>query len=132
MRRGNQERIRRGQAHILLFPLVGRTRPISAFSALQMAARAGLNKNNSGVFACPSVELEHGPIDPGVAVKRIMQEARELANDPCTDYAAAPLEVSLSSITSDSISLTPLLLSQDDIFVSTKIPRPANREPDCW
>jgi len=32
-----------------------------------------LNKNNS-------------------AVKRIMQEARELANDPCTDYAAAPLE----------------------------------------
>ncbi|KAF8559506.1 UBC-like protein [Imleria badia] len=26
------------------------------------------------------------------AVKRIMQEARELANDPCTDYHAAPLE----------------------------------------
>lgn len=22
-----------------------------------------------------------------------MQEARELANDPCTDYSAAPLEV---------------------------------------
>ncbi|KZT11482.1 UBC-like protein [Laetiporus sulphureus 93-53] len=38
-----------------------------------MAARAGLNKNNS-------------------AVKRIMQEARELANDPCTDYSAVPLE----------------------------------------
>ncbi|EMD38616.1 hypothetical protein CERSUDRAFT_113795 [Gelatoporia subvermispora B] len=38
-----------------------------------MAARAGLNKNNS-------------------AVKRIMQEARELANDPSTDYTAAPLE----------------------------------------
>ncbi|KAH9842906.1 UBC-like protein [Rhodofomes roseus] len=34
---------------------------------------ARLNKNNS-------------------AVKRIMQEARELANDPCTDYSAAPLE----------------------------------------
>ncbi|KDR73454.1 hypothetical protein GALMADRAFT_610838 [Galerina marginata CBS 339.88] len=32
-----------------------------------------LNKNNS-------------------AVKRIMQEARELANDPCTDYSAGPLE----------------------------------------
>ncbi|KAG2752724.1 UBC-like protein [Suillus brevipes Sb2] len=32
-----------------------------------------LNKNNS-------------------AVKRIMQEARELANDPCTDYHAVPLE----------------------------------------
>lgn len=28
-----------------------------------------------------------------VAVKRIMQEARELSNDPCTDYHAAPLEV---------------------------------------
>lgn len=28
-----------------------------------------------------------------VAVKRIMQEARELANDPSTDYAAGPLEV---------------------------------------
>lgn len=26
------------------------------------------------------------------AVKRIMQEAKELANDPCTDYSAAPLE----------------------------------------
>ncbi|KAH0830503.1 ubiquitin-conjugating enzyme/RWD-like protein [Lanmaoa asiatica] len=26
------------------------------------------------------------------AVKRIMQEARELANDSCTDYHAAPLE----------------------------------------
>jgi len=26
------------------------------------------------------------------AVKRIMQEARELSNDPCTDYSAAPLE----------------------------------------
>ncbi|CCM02885.1 uncharacterized protein FIBRA_04999 [Fibroporia radiculosa] len=38
-----------------------------------MSTRTGLNKNNS-------------------AVKRIMQEARELANDPCTDYAAAPLE----------------------------------------
>ena len=29
-----------------------------------------------------------------------MQEARELANDPCTDYAAAPLEVSLPSMAS--------------------------------
>ncbi|KAJ8517553.1 hypothetical protein ONZ45_g5271 [Pleurotus djamor] len=36
-------------------------------------AAARLNKNNS-------------------AVKRIMQEAKELANDPCTDYSAAPLE----------------------------------------
>lgn len=29
----------------------------------------------------------------GPAVKRIMQEARELSNDPSTDYTAAPLEV---------------------------------------
>ncbi|KAH8983551.1 non-canonical ubiquitin conjugating enzyme 1 [Lactarius hatsudake] len=38
-----------------------------------MAVPAMLNKNNS-------------------AVKRIMQEARELANDPSTEYSAAPLE----------------------------------------
>ncbi|KAF8497078.1 non-canonical ubiquitin conjugating enzyme 1 [Russula emetica] len=38
-----------------------------------MAAPRLLNKNNS-------------------AVKRIMQEARELANDPSTEYSAAPLE----------------------------------------
>lgn len=38
-----------------------------------MSPMSSLNKNNS-------------------AVKRIMQEARELANDPCTDYSAAPLE----------------------------------------
>ncbi|KAG6376083.1 ubiquitin-conjugating enzyme/RWD-like protein [Boletus reticuloceps] len=39
-----------------------------------MPAVPSLNKNNA-------------------AVKRIMQEARELANDPCTDYHAEPLEV---------------------------------------
>lgn len=33
-----------------------------------------------------------------LAIKRIMQEARELANDPCTDYSAAPLEVGSFSI----------------------------------
>ncbi|KAJ3760909.1 UBC-like protein [Lentinula raphanica] len=38
-----------------------------------MATTTSSNKNNS-------------------AVKRIMQEARELANDPSTDYTAAPLE----------------------------------------
>jgi len=38
-----------------------------------MATRSSHNKNNS-------------------AVKRILQEARELANDPSTDYTAAPLE----------------------------------------
>jgi len=38
-----------------------------------MPPMSSLNKNNA-------------------AVKRIMQEARELANDPCTDYSASPLE----------------------------------------
>ncbi|THU99383.1 UBC-like protein [Dendrothele bispora CBS 962.96] len=38
-----------------------------------MASTSSMNKNNS-------------------AVKRIMQEARELANDPSTDYTASPLE----------------------------------------
>ena len=60
----------------------------------QMAARTGFNKNNSG-----SSPVKHRGVQrrliPDTAVKRIMQEARELANDPCTDYAAAPLEVSL-------------------------------------
>ena len=35
------------------------------------------------------------PTLASLAVKRIMQEARELANDPSTDYHAAPLEVRL-------------------------------------
>ena len=29
-----------------------------------------------------------------IAIKRIMQEAKELANDPSPEYTAAPLEVS--------------------------------------
>ena len=49
-----------------------------------------------------------------------MQEARELANDPCTDYAAAPLEVS-RSYGQLSLEVQQILpLPQDDIFVSTK------------
>ena len=32
-----------------------------------------------------------------LAIKRIMQEAKELASDPSTDYTAAPLEVSILS-----------------------------------
>lgn len=52
-----------------------------------------------------------------LAVKRIMQEARELANDPSTDYHAAPLEVRVLSCKFDSPSDAPVLL-QDDIFVS--------------
>jgi hypothetical protein len=57
-----------------------------------------LNKNNSGEtdrlngVLCYAVMLiltwSYHP-----AVKRIMQEARELANDPSTEYSAAPLEV---------------------------------------
>ncbi|KAG9318411.1 UBC-like protein [Chiua virens] len=47
-----------------------------------MSSMPSLNKNNA-------------------AVKRIMQEARELANDPCTDYHAVPLEVSLIGLFSE-------------------------------
>jgi len=49
-----------------------------------------LNKNNSGQ---PSYALLIYLLESFIAVKRIMQEAKELANDPCTDYIAAPLEV---------------------------------------
>ncbi|KAG7092256.1 hypothetical protein E1B28_008620 [Marasmius oreades] len=47
-----------------------------------MASTSSMNRNNS-------------------AVKRIMQEARELADDPSTDYRAAPLEV-CSQVISES------------------------------
>jgi hypothetical protein len=55
-----------------------------------------LNKNNSGgpivqanfFFRSAVFDLSHH-----IAVKRIMQEARELANDPSTEYSASPLEV---------------------------------------
>lgn len=53
------------------------------------------------------------------AVKRIMQEARELANDPCTDYSAAPLEVSLPHLL-HTLELTRVSVIQDDIFVSAQ------------
>jgi hypothetical protein len=33
-----------------------------------------------------------------LAIKRIMQEAKELATDPSTDYTAAPLEVFIDLI----------------------------------
>lgn len=59
-----------------------------------------LNKNNSGRSFCIQRVIQEKRLSRfGAAVKRIMQEARELANDPSTDYSAAPLE--------------------DDIFVST-------------
>ena len=43
-----------------------------------------------------------------------MQEARELANDPCTDYTAAPLEVRnlLSEFTSYSNILCFIILGR--------------------
>jgi hypothetical protein len=47
-----------------------------------------------------AVMLNHGPVTNHLAVKRIMQEARELANDPSTEYSAAPLEVRGYSVAS--------------------------------
>ena len=41
---------------------------------------------------------------PQIAIKRIMQEARELQNDPSTEYTAAPLEVRSSCYQSSSIA----------------------------
>jgi ubiquitin-protein ligase len=55
-----------------------------------------------------------------VAVKRILQEAKELANDPSSDYSAAPLEVRTSREWSALITSN-LLYIQDDIFVSRRI-----------
>jgi hypothetical protein len=57
-----------------------------------MAVPLLLNKNNSGeVYVWQTLSSCSDIIPP--AVKRIMQEARELANDPSTEYSAAPLEV---------------------------------------
>lgn len=56
-----------------------------------MATRSTHNKNNSGSPRFYS-SLSRFSL-PYSAVKRILQEARELANDPSTDYVAAPLEV---------------------------------------
>lgn len=46
------------------------------------------------------------------AVKRILQEARELANDSSTDYHAAPLEVFSSSYATFSALIAHCLLSR--------------------
>jgi len=46
------------------------------------------------------------------AVKRILQEARELANDSCTDYHAAPLEVFSSSCARFGAVIAHCLLSR--------------------
>lgn len=55
---------------------------------------ASLNKNNSGRFhVMHSDTCRISTYYAHQAVKRIMQEAKELANDPSTDYSAAPLEV---------------------------------------
>ncbi len=71
----------------------------SAWIPVTMAARTGFNKNNSGALPVKRRGVQRRLI-LDTAVKRIMQEAKELANDPCTDYAAAPLEVTRSTIVS--------------------------------
>ena len=59
-----------------------------------MSARPGYNMNSSGAHDRNLRRRNHADDPyPSTAVKRIMQEARELANDPSTDYTAAPLEV---------------------------------------
>ena len=72
-----------------------------------------LNKNNSGeVYVQPTPSSRSDIIPP--AVKRIMQEARELANDPSTEYSAAPLEVCtdcLSAYTRTDAFSQPFILS---------------------
>ena len=45
------------------------------------------------MIVSPCRHVNHRPGHIHLAVKRIMQEARELANDPSTEYSAAPLEV---------------------------------------
>ncbi|KAH7889773.1 UBC-like protein [Phlebopus sp. FC_14] len=54
-----------------------------------MPQTTSLNKNNAGRSSIHHILVE---AHPSAAVKRIMQEAKELAHDPCTDYNAAPLE----------------------------------------
>ena len=63
-----------------------------------MATPRSLNKNNSGERLLNGIVSHAVMLNPWaghhhLAVKRIMQEARELANDPSTEYSAAPLEV---------------------------------------
>jgi len=58
-------------------------------------------------FSC-RFYANHGPRSHHLAVKRIMQEARELANDPSTEYSAAPLEVRRATL-SPPLSLSKIL-----------------------
>lgn len=71
----------------------------SVIPLLPFISMAKLNKNNSGKHSLTARLGRPGHskrlTEQHAAVKRIMQEARELANDPCTDYSAAPLEVFL-------------------------------------
>ncbi|CAE6436468.1 unnamed protein product [Rhizoctonia solani] len=63
-----------------------------------MATRSSHNKNNA-------------------AVKRILQEAKELMNDPSHEYSAGPLEVSNASSALETDSLVGCAISsQNDIF----------------
>jgi len=68
-----------------------------------MASASSMNKNNSGRY---TLLLLSWYLNSCPAVKRIMQEARELANDPSTDYVAAPLEVLRFTINNLLLTLT--------------------------
>jgi hypothetical protein len=76
-------------------------------------ALAKANKQNSGAHPNRrSLSEEEGLtlLCRSAAVKRIMQEARELAEDESTDYAAAPLDdVSVLGlpVASKAVALTP-------------------------
>ena len=89
-----------------------------------MAAPRSLNKNNSGErllngIISRAVMLNPWPGHHHLAVKRIMQEARELANDPSTEYSAAPLEV--RAIPSLPLSLSYAILTLH--FAPTRVLR---------
>jgi hypothetical protein len=66
-----------------------------------------LNKNNSGELYIPPPPSSCSCDTIPLAVKRIMQEARELANDPSTEYSAAPLEVSITYLSAHTKTETP-------------------------
>ena len=50
-------------------------------------------------------------LHPWVGVKRILQEARELATDPSNDYHAAPLEDDIF------VCLMPLTISHPKLYM---------------
>jgi len=78
-----------------------------------MALPAMFSKNNSDdvyVQPTPSSCSDIVIVTPSPSLKRIMQEAREPANDSSTEYSAAPLEVCITYL-SPTRRLMPLLPS---------------------